>query len=167
MGNSHQNLAEPEYMKMDLPAKSVVCCRGCTFLIGVPPILRASLDQIMTHEFGEIPQIVDYLIYTLQKPGKFLFFSFLYKLSQNFNENKAHRGTEGIFRTSGASGVINELLEMFNRDTFTDAIYKQPTENYTGILKQFLRQLSPPLIPTQNLIEFCAIFGNFDHLKNY
>ena len=69
MGNSHQNFAEPEEMDIGVPAKQVVCCKGCNFLLVVPSILRVSLEEIMKYEIGEVPYIIEFLIEMLKKEG--------------------------------------------------------------------------------------------------
>ena len=40
-----------------------------------------------------------------------------------------------------------------------EILCNQPTESYAGLLKQFLRQLTTPLIPVANQNEFCDIIS--------
>ena len=155
-GNSYQDLSEPMPVDSGHPARNVVCCKESTYFLVTPPLSKLPLEQIMQFEGEKVPFIISFLVEKLRIEGNRSPSMFERDLT---DFSKAHCVTEGIFRTSGSSGVIDKMLEAFSADKLDDIIHGQPTDSYAGLLKTFLRQLPTPLIPITDQIAFCEIIG--------
>ena len=143
-GNNYEDHHKFTEIKVIHPVREVACCNGCTYFLSVPPLFKVKLEHILQYECNkssEIPFICEYLI------NKLL--------------NKSCLTSEGIFRMTGSTATIQQLQNLFEFDCDFHLAEGQHTDDYSGLLKLFLRQLPDPLIPLSFQSAFFDILGSF------